>query len=257
MQLCLRYGLGPPLTKLGFSAPEWREGDLLAHDRRVHLAESQGPFVLLADAAIFNQVHMRYQRLAPVRNDHSAGAEFAAVLKAHQQLHDLRKPLVRADYDHAVDTWQWVLRLSCDASLALQVAALFHDIERLQSEPDRRVEQHATDYQAFKTAHAQNGATMMATALHPTGLRPEIASRAMQLVARHEHTSNDSELALLNDADALSFFALNSWGFFLYFGAEHTRKKVAYTIARMRPAAQALLTTMRLHSFVTECLRQP
>ncbi len=85
-----------------------------------------------------------------VRNERSSDERFAEILRRHRQLHDLDKPLVKADFDHALDVWQWTLRLRPQSSLPLQVAALFHDIERLVSEADVRIEQHAPDYQTLQ-----------------------------------------------------------------------------------------------------------
>jgi hypothetical protein len=51
---------------------------------------------------------------------------------------------------------------------------------------------------------------------------------------------------VLADADALSFFSLNSPGFADYYGAEHTRKKVRYTLGRMSSGAVRRLTSIRL-----------
>ena len=51
-------------------------------------------------------------------------------------------------------------------------------------------------------------------------------------------------------ADALSFFSLNSSGYADYFGAEQTRRKVAYSWNRMRPPARAKLRGVRLRDDV-------
>ena len=55
----------------------------------------------------------------------------------------------------------------------------------------------------------------------------------------HERRGEGIDAAVLADADALSFFSLNSPGFLSYYGPAHTRRKVAWTLARMRPAARA------------------
>ena len=224
---------------------------LLTFDQLIHGAEDRlGPGFTLAiqgdaDAAqrTTDQLALRYQRLFTQRNAWSEHERFDRLLASHAALHDRTKPLVRADHDHALDVWQWVLRLAPDASEALQIAALFHDIERLASEADARVEQHAGDYLAFKQAHAARGARMMLAALSPLDVPYPVQERAARLVARHEQPEDDPELGLLNDADALSFFALNSPGFLAYFGPEHTHKKVDYTLRRMRSdeAREALL----------------
>jgi hypothetical protein len=172
----------------------------------------------------------------------------------HRALFDLRKPLVRADYDHAVDTWRWLLWLSPRASAPLQLAALFHDVERLESEADERVEQHASDYLAFKARHAARGAQIAARTLFELGFDAEAVERAVTLIYAHEQPAKDAELLLLNDADALSFFSLNSWGYLRYYGAAQTERKVSYTLGRMSSRALGFLASTRQPPFVAALL---
>jgi predicted transcriptional regulator len=127
----------------------------------------------------------------------------------------------------------------------LQLAALFHDVERLESETERRVEQLAPHYQRFKARHARRGAELTRRILNDLGLPEAVVERAAELVSGHEQTSGDRERALLNDADGLSFFSLNSWGYLRYFGLEQTRRKVDYTLGRMSSLARCLLDTTR------------
>jgi hypothetical protein len=181
-------------------------------------------------------------------------------LARHRALHDLEKPLVRADYEHALDTWRWVLTLQPEAGLAVQFAALFHDVERLASEADVRIEHRAADYQEFKDNHARIGAAWTDEILGELGIDPAVRQAAVRLVGRHERPPEpgvaedpDAEdLALLNDADALSFFSLNSPGYWSYYGPEATRRKVAWTLARMRPEARRRLAGMDLHPEVAK-----
>ena len=181
------------------------------------------------------------------RNASSSDEGFDRILERHRALHDLSLPLVKADFDHSLDVWQWVLKLEVGASREVQVAALFHDVERLVSEPRVRIEHHATDYQAFKDAHARAGALLTRDTL--AGLVEEASlARVCHLVERHERPGADEELALLNDADALSFFALNSPGFLRYYGLAHTKKKVAYTLSRLRPERRGWLPELALNA---------
>lgn len=205
------------------------------------------------------EVVTRYQRLLPRTNLHSATDTFGAVLRGHRAMHDLSKPLVRADYDHALDVWQWVLRLTPTAGLALQLAALFHDVERLVSEADRRIEHTAPDYQAFKDAHAEHGAGMAAEVLAACGVELGTCTQVADLICQHEvpsHALRSADLELLANADALSFFSLNSSGFADYYGAEHTRKKVRYSLGRMTSHAIARLADMRLREDVAALLAE-
>jgi predicted metal-dependent HD superfamily phosphohydrolase len=205
------------------------------------------------------EVLTRCQRLVGRRNAASSTPLFDRMLERHRAIHDLGKPLVRADWAHAVDVWQWTIRLDPDAGLAVQLAALFHDVERLVSEADIRVEHQADDYQAFKDEHARRGAELADETLAAAGVDTETRARTARLIAGHEHLPapddpDIGDIALLNDADALSFFSLNSPGYADYFGPEAARRKVAWTLARLRPAARERLGTVRLRPDVAEMI---
>jgi hypothetical protein len=270
-----RASVGHVLSRLGarvritccVSAPSLRvslanwqspELDLLRLDSDVHRHETADGGMSLElssdhdDVTFYEQVLTRYQRLLPFAQP--TDPVVARVLARHRALFDLTKPLVLADYAHALDTWRWTLRLDRGASPALQLAALFHDVERLQSEPDERVEHLAPDYRAFKRAHAHSGASLGADILAECRLTPDVVEHVRHLIAHHEAPGRDAELATLNDADALSFFSLNSWGFIEYFGPAHSRAKVAYTLRRMRPAARRYLDRFRYHPLMWSLL---
>jgi hypothetical protein len=233
--------------------------DLFVFDRLIHAVEERGPFSLRLDlendceaprTAI--EILTRYQRLLPRLNASSKTPRFLRTLEKHRSLFDMSKPLVRADYDHAIDTWRWILRLDPTAGAAVQLAALFHDIERLVSESEVRIEHKAHDYHAFKNAHAKAGAELTRKTLADLHWNGATLARAVELIEKHERGTGDPELRLLNDADALSFFSLNSYGFLAYYGAAHTERKVAYTLRRMRPAARGEIRRMRLHPDVEQ-----
>jgi hypothetical protein len=248
--------VGSDLLEIAFDAAHWRSpsADLFVFDELVHAAERSGAFTLRINVAEDRraardvlEILTRYQRLAPRMNACGTTLRFARTLEKHKEMHDLTKPLVRADYNHAIDTWQWALRRNPDASVAVQLAALFHDIERLVTEADERTEHRAPDYQAFKDAHAKTGAALTRLTLGSLGWDSDIVARTSTLIEKHERPLGDPELRLLSDADALSFFSLNSWGYLAYFGPAQTARKIAYSLRRMRPAARDEINRMRLH----------
>ncbi len=214
--------------------------------------------LLDSDDAVSRVVQLltRAQPYLDRRNGHSAGHAFDCVLAAHHALHDLSKPRVRADYAHALDVWQWTLRLDPDASLALQTAALFHDVERLESEADRCAEQCAAARAAVERAHAAGGARAARGALASLGLDALTLARALALVAEHEVASVDAERTTLDEADALSFFSLGSAGFLDRYGLAHMRAKVAYALARLGEGARARLASIRLRADVEALLAE-
>lgn len=237
----------------------WRGAfDLRTFDEKVEHAGSVISFAVRGHdpARIACEVLTRYQRLLSRRNHASSTPLFDAVLRAHAGLHDVSLPLVKADLDHAVDTWQWLLRLQPEAGLAPQLAALFHDIERLESEARERIEHRAPDYQTFKDAHAQKGAERAFEILLKAGVSQSDAEHVRDLVCRHERRAGDAEVLLLNDADALSFFSLNSPGYIDYFGLAQTRRKVAYTLSRLGVRAREKLDWVRLRPDVERLLRE-
>ncbi|MCY1017162.1 DUF4202 family protein [Pyxidicoccus sp. MSG2] len=213
----------------------------------LHLEGARGEALVLAALEVLT----RYQGLVGRRNEASAAPLFDRVLARHRALHDLARPLVRADYQHALDAWQWVLRLRPDANLAVQAAALFHDVERLVSEADRRVEHRAQDAQSLEDAP---GAELARKVLKEVGTDVAICQRVKELVTQHERPGDDPDLALLNDADALSFFSLNASAFIRYFDAELSRHKVANTLARLRPEQRRRLGQMRFAPTVKNLL---
>lgn len=252
----------PPSLEHGIavSAREWSntEFDFYRFDEQIDELDGEGSFSLVIDdltddvERVVTQLITRAQRAMRRRNIHSASRQFDRLLVEHRRLHDLSKPLVRADYRHALDTWQWVVRLSPGASAAVQIAALFHDIERLESEADERHEQHAADYRSFKNAHARGAVTVVRPLLTAMQFASDEVDRACLLIEEHETTSraNVHENRLLNDADSLSFFSLNSNGFFDYFDREHCVRKVDYTLNRMSAPARDLLRSVRLRKDV-------
>jgi hypothetical protein len=176
------------------------------------------------------QVLSRYQRWIPRLNAASENPLFACVFEAHRELFCLAKPLVSADYDHALDVRHWTLRLAPDASFALQCAALFHDM----------------------------GANLCCVVLANAGVPTVVADQAAALVRDHDKPraapGGGYGRQVLADADALSFFALNSPGFVAHFGRQHTLTKVRHTLERMSARALARLARLRLPAEVADAV---
>jgi hypothetical protein len=250
---------GSPLPTIEIARWNDRRHDFWPFDGHVEDLAGRGPVTLVVRGSheeacrAAHEMLTRWQRLLDRRNAASRLPEFGALLVRLRALHDLSKPLVRADWNHALDTWQWMLRLQPSASGAAQMAALMHDIERLESEADVRVEHLAPNYASFKNNHAARGAQMVRAILDACGVGGAAADRVASLVAGHERPDRDPERALLNDADALSFFSQNSAGYLDYFGVEQARRKIAYSLERMGRGALARLTDIRMRADVA-CL---
>ncbi len=259
MGLVIEFHAPGRLIPHALTTIEWRSEtfDFWIFDRSVdELHARSKPLHVIAKPAdvpaMGREITIRAQRLAGNHNECSSTPWFARVLAEHRRLHDLAKPLVRADFDHALDTWQWTLRLDPHAPAAVQLAALLHDIERLTSEADVRIEHLFPDYQAFMDAHAAAGARFARSLFERAGVPAGIADEAAALIACHERADGSPRVRALNDADALSFFSLNAPGYLSYFGAEQTAKKVAYTYQRMTDWARNWLGKVRMPERVRE-----
>jgi hypothetical protein len=245
-----------------FIIPErgWRASNAnLCHwDRAMSLLSDQPRWLVVQaedDGATLSQtarqILTRYQRLVPRTNPASSGTVFQRVLSGHRALHDLSVSTVRADYDHALDVWQWILRSSPAASLALQLAGLFHDVARLLPDAAHRFEQRDSDAGSFEGAHA--GAELAVRVLGACGIDTQTSSEVASLMLQHALSlgaPRSAEAVLLADADALSFFSLDSPEFADRYGREHTWRKVRYTLGRMSSHAVRRLTDVRLREDV-------
>jgi hypothetical protein len=197
-------------------------------------------------AATARQVVTRCQRLAARRNAASACDLFERALAGHRRLHDRNRPPAAAIHAHALDTWQWLLRLDPEAGLAPQLAALFHDVDRLAAEAG---------------TPGGAGAWVADELLAELDVDLALRVRVHRLITRRRPASSAAdpfaaETALLDDADALSFFSLESAGCLDDFGAEQAARQVAHALARLRPVSRALLRGLRLRTKVARLLER-
>ncbi|NUO50002.1 MAG: DUF4202 family protein [Polyangiaceae bacterium] len=184
------------------------------------------------------------------RNEASRSELFEMALAAHASMHTSPLPWVRVDRAHALDTWQRLLVLCPDAGVEVQIAALFHDINRLIDEAEERLEHRASNYQAFKDDHAQRSAELAYEALEMAGLPKQLTRRVAALAARHEGRPEGLEESALADADALSFLSLLGPGYADAFGIDQARRKVRHTLKRLGAQSRPGLVKARLRQDV-------
>lgn len=140
---------------------------------------------------------------------------------------------VPEDLVHAENVLEWVLKLKPDADEALQIAALAHDIDR--ADERRKVSRSDfNDYNAFKTAHANNGAMILKEILHKCHVEQSIIDESCRLVERHE-VGGDPRSDLLKDADSISYFEVNMPLYFQREGYEETLKRCIWGYRRLSP----------------------
>ena len=132
---------------------------------------------------------------------------------------------------HAENTLEWLLKLDPAADQALQIAAFAHDIERAV-ETRKVCRADFNDYDAFKEAHAHNGAAILRTILDRCGVAKSVAEEACRLVTMHE-VGGDPRSDLLKDADSISFFEVNMPLYYQREGWEETRRRCSWGYRRL------------------------
>lgn len=245
-------GSGDTITIDDFA---WRGSfDVGRFDEVIERADPLVSIAIRGDDAIgvACEVLARYQRCLPRRNQASSSALFDAVLDTHARLYGAPDPLAKADHDHALDAWQWVVRLEPNAGIAAQLAALFHDFDRLAGEPHERIEHRARD----REATASGVGDRVYELLVGTGVAASDAARTRELVGRQHVSPGDPDVLLVDDADALSFLSLQSCRYADHFGLAQTRRKVAFTVGRLRPIARDKLRLIRLRPDVDRLVRE-
>lgn len=222
----------------------WRDPafDPIDLDARVGALDREGVLRLVVRSggrplstaiAVAAEVLTRCQRFLDRRNSQSCDARFEALLAAHRAMHDLARPLERAHHEHALDVWQWALRLDPRASFELQAAALLH---RAGGGAD------GCDALEDECGSAARAEEMLAR----LGVEAEARRRIGALVAADRRRAGAGPAAVLAGADALSFFSLESSGFVRRHGRDRARSKVRRALARLGPAARARLGGVRL-----------
>ncbi len=138
---------------------------------------------------------------------------------------------VPEDPRHAENTLKWLFRLEPKVDPALQIASLGHDIDRaVETLKVRRSD--FNDYDAFKEAHARNGAAILGEILDKCGVAKSVADEACRLVGLHE-VGGDPRSDLLKDADSISFFEVNMPLYYQREGRDETKRRCIWGYGRL------------------------
>jgi hypothetical protein len=149
---------------------------------------------------------------------------------------------VSEDPRHADNTLEWLLHLEPDAGDALQLAALAHDIDRaIEESKVRRAD--FDDYDAFKAAHARNGAKILRPILNACGVAGNIVDETCRLVEVHE-VGGDPSSDLLKDADSISYFDVNLPLYYQREGWAETKRRSLWGYRRLSARARKIVETI-------------
>lgn len=132
-------------------------------------------------------------------------------------------------FTHLQRTAYWVQQLDPDASDALRIAAVSHDIERAVRQQDMHdlLKKSADGFgnATFLHNHQTRGAEIMRTFLTEQGASQDILNRVGYLIEHHED-GGDAEANVLKDADTISFFENNVERFVTKHATEQGKEKV-------------------------------
>jgi Domain of unknown function (DUF4202) len=110
---------------------------------------------------------------------------------------------------HLVRTRDWVLELEPDASEALQLAALTHDMERhFPGGPELDMSRQPPDDEGYNRAHSERSARIVAEFLREQGADPELVRDVARLVRAHEF-GGWGEADVLQAADSIAWLETN------------------------------------------------
>ena len=138
---------------------------------------------------------------------------------------------VPEDPAHAENTLAWLLTLDPEANQALQIAALAHDIDRAV-ENQKVHRENYDDYDAFKAAHACNGARILREIMIECGVDGSITDETCRLVTLHE-VGGDHGSDLIKNADSISYFKVNMPLYYQREGWEETKRRCIWGYQRL------------------------
>jgi hypothetical protein len=110
----------------------------------------------------------------------------------------------KTEYGHSQSVWQWVLKLKPDADIALQIAALGHDIDR-SFEDYRKMKARFKTYDEYKKAHALQSAKIICDILKKHDFDIITIDKVRHLIENHE-VGGEGDVAVLTEADSMTFF---------------------------------------------------
>lgn len=168
-----------------------------------------------------------------VRGSAAAGTSLSPLERAAL---DWIRPYSQAH--HLARTREWLLELEPDASEALRLAALTHDIERYFPGGPIQDKTGPWDDPAYNRAHAERSAQIVGNWLTERRAERDLVSSVEELILLHE-TGGSPDADLLQAADSLSFLETLAdvacgWVRDGVCDAEHAKAKHRWMLERIR-----------------------
>lgn len=135
------------------------------------------------------------------------------------------------------------MKLKPEADIALQIAALGHDIERSIDERKIRREDY-TDYNDFKKEHSKSSARILQKILFTYHIKQTIIDDVADLVIFHEFGGNP-EADILKDADSISFFDVSLPFYFQRNSEKETAFRILWGYKRLSKYSGSIVRNFR------------
>lgn len=171
---------------------------------------------------------------------------------------------IDGEKEHAKDVLSWVEKLTDNPSLALKVAALLHDIDRVITpnvgggfKKDRK----SKEYEVHKKNHAKRSVDYISAKFRYNEIEPQFIERVGFLILHHDDLReeiepfNDKELDVLVAADSFAFFTTVAPKLYKAEGEERIKDKIRFMIKKMSPWAQKLLREHKIENEVFDRLK--
>ena len=170
----------------------------------------------------------------------------------------VKESKIPEDPAHSKNTLEWILHLKPDADIALQIAAMGHDIERaIEAKKVRRKDFES--YNEFKKVHAVGSAKILKRIMLDCGVSKDLVEDVCSLVIHHE-VGGDDRSNILRDVDSLSFLEVNLPYYFTRNDVEETRKRILWSYQRLsdnskRIASKFTYSNKELSFLVRKCMK--
>jgi len=155
----------------------------------------------------------------------------------------ISKSQIPEDPIHSKNTREWILKLKPEADIALQIAALGHDIERSIDERKIRREDY-TDYNEFKKEHSRSSAKILHEILFIYHINQTIIDEVTDLVMLHEFGGNP-KADILKNADSISFFDVSLPFYFQRNSEKETTFRILWGYKRLSKYARSIVRNFR------------
>lgn len=156
---------------------------------------------------------------------------------------------------HSQDTLNWIIKIDKNASSSLQIAGLFHDIDRTMTDYKGSFGiANLQEYRKYKKEHAARCAKLTRQLLQKNNFPSELIKQVANLISNHDNyeISNDSELEILRLADSLAFFNNNDIVNLQKYGSEKHRLKVKFMVERIKLEQKHWFSNLKVKDELTQ-----